>query len=113
MSVKVQGRLIARERLVTETNQKVTFYSIHTVKGWANVNFTEDVNKKVLVTPCLVEATVVSARERTNTGEDGIMYTNKSFLVNECHVIETSPAFEAFEQKLLEEKVFGDQVSGD
>jgi hypothetical protein len=110
MAIKVQGRLISRERLVADTNQMVTFYSIHTVKGWSNVNFTEDVNKKTLITPCLVEANVVSARVRTTTTEDGITYNNKSFLVNECKIIESSPEFEAYEQRLLEEKVNGTVV---
>ena len=107
MAVKVEGRLISRDRLVKETNQNVTFYSLHTINGWANVNFTDDVKKKDLVTPCLVRANVVSARTKTTTTEDGITYNNKSFLVNECEVIESSPEFEAYEQALLEEKVNG------
>lgn len=108
MGVAIEGRLISRERLVKKTNQNVTFYSIHTVNGWANVNFTEDVNKKKLDTPCLVKANVVSARTKTTTTDEGMTYKNKSFLVDSCEMVDALPEFEKYEQELLEQKVNGD-----
>lgn len=110
MGVIIEGRLISRDRLVKETNQNVTFYSVHTKNGWANVNFTDDVNKKNIKTPCLVKANVVSAREKTTTTEDGITYKNKSFLVDSCEMVDSLPEFEKFEQELLEQKVNGDSA---
>lgn len=110
MGVAVEGRLISRDRLVKATNETVTFFSIHTTNGWANANFTEDVKKKELAkqTPCLVKAVVVSARTKTTTTDEGITYNNKSFLINECQVVEALPEFEKYEQDLLEAKVLGD-----
>jgi len=104
--MKVQGRLIGRDRLVTETNKTVTFYSIHTLKGWAQVNFDEKkVDMKKVEVPGLVEIEVVSARISTNTVEDGTTYKNKRFFATSCVNIDSSPEFEAFEQELLEKKV--------
>jgi len=101
----VQGRLIVRERLVKETNQMVKFYSIHTLKGWAQVNFDKKVEMKKIEVPGLVEIDVVSARINTNTGDDGTVYKNKRFFATSCKNIESSPEFEEFEHNLLEEKI--------
>jgi len=105
MAVGIEGRLIARERLVAATNQNVTFYSIHTTKGWAQVTFDRKIDMKKIEVPGLVKVTVASARIVTNTGEDGTVYKNKRFFATTVENIESSPEFEDYEQKLLEEKI--------
>lgn len=105
MAVVVEGRLIARDRLVKDTNQNVTFYSIHTVNGWAQVTFDRKIEMKKIGVPGLVKITVASARIVTNTGEDGTVYKNKRFFATTVENIESSPEFEDYEQKLLEEKI--------
>lgn len=107
MAVQVEGRLIARERLLKDTNQTVTFYSIHTTKGWAQVVFDRKIDMKKIEVPGLVRINVVSARVVTHTGEDGTVYKNKKFFANHVENIESSPEFEDYEQKLLEEKING------
>lgn len=101
----VEGRLIARKNLVKESNKEVTFYSIHTLNGWAAVRFTEDVDTKKIETPGLVKINVYSAKHKTTTTEDGTSYTNKILYANTCENVDSLPEFEQFEQNLLEEKV--------
>lgn len=101
----VEGRLIARKNLVKESNKEVTFYSIHTLNGWAAVRFTEDVDTKKILTPGLVRINVYSAKHKTTTTEDGTSYTNKILYANTCENVDSLPEFEQFEQDLLEEKV--------
>jgi len=103
--MKQQGRLISRERLMPDNKTKVTFYSIHTLKGWAQVTFDKEIDMKKIETPSLVEIDVVSARISSNTATDGTVYQNKRFYANSVEVIESSEEFEAFEQELLEEKI--------
>lgn len=104
MAVPVEGRLIARERLLRDTNQTVTFYYIHTIKGWAQVIFDRKVDMRKIEVPGLVRINVVSARISTQE-VDGTVYKNKKFYANHVENIESSPEFEAYEQKLLEEKI--------
>ncbi|MCK5347027.1 MAG: hypothetical protein KAR20_26640 [Candidatus Heimdallarchaeota archaeon] len=106
--VVVEGRLISRERLVKETNKKVTFYSIHSVKGWAGVSFDDKIDMEKIEVPGLVRIEVISARISTNTDKDGVIYKNKKFFANVIENIETSEEFEAYEQDLLEKKINGE-----
>ena len=101
----VKGRLIARERLVKATNQNVTFYSIHTMKGWAQVNFDKKLDMKKIEVPGLVEIEVYSAKIKTTTTAEGQTYTNKIFYANTVENIPSYPEFEEMEQTLLEEKI--------
>ncbi len=101
----VEGRLISRKNLVKETNKEVTFFSIHTLNGWAAVRFTEDVDTKKIETPGLVRINVYSAKHKTTTAEDGTSYTNKILYANQVENVDSLPEFEEFEQNLLEEKV--------
>lgn len=101
----LQGRLISRERVVQATNQKVTFYSIGTVKGWFQVTLDKSIDIKKIEVPGLVEIDVTSARVKTNVTEDGRTFENKSVYVVAVRQIESAPEYEAFEAARLDEKL--------
>lgn len=106
MSVTMQGRLFSRERLLTDgSNRKVTFYTISTEKGYYQVTPDKKIDMRKIAVPGLVEITVTSARERTNTAADGKVYKNTTVYAVDIKNIDSAPDFEEYEQRKLEDKL--------
>lgn len=103
--VILEGRIIGRDRLVKATNQKVTFYSLHTTKGWLQLNVDKGIDMKKIEVPGLVRVNVTSVNIKTNTLEDGREFKNKIAYVTSVENIESSPEFQEYEQRRLEEKI--------
>lgn len=105
MAVTLRGRLISRERLVKETNQKVTFYSINTVKGWLQVTPDKFIDMKKIEVPGLVEIEVTSIKIQETKADDGRVFTNKKAYATRVVNIENDDEFESYEQAQLEAKL--------
>ena len=103
--VFLEGRIISRERLVRDTNQMVTFYSMNTVKGWLQLTIDKGIDMKKIEVPGLVKVRVTSVKIKTNVLDDGREFKNKVAYVTEIENVETSPEFEDYEQARLEEKL--------
>ena len=103
--VHLEGRIIGRERLVKATNQKVTFYSLNTVKGWIQLTIDRSIDMNKIEVPGLVKVLVTSVRNKHVVTDDGREFNNKIAYVAEVVNIDASPEFQDYEQARLEEKL--------
>ena len=103
-TITVAGRLISRERLVKATNQKVTFYSLNTTKGWINIRPDKNIDMSKVEVPGLVEVVISSIKVNEVTLDDGRQITNKNAYAVSIKNIEHNDEFLQYEQKALEDK---------